>query len=533
MFTKLAVLAAALAACAAPQEFDLILAGGRVLDGSGNPWYRADVGIREGRIAEIGALAGRSARRTIAVNGQMVAPGFIDMMGGSSEPLLADRATAESKLRQGITTMLSGEGDSVAPSPRWHTFGEHFRSLEQKGIPLNVVYNVGAAQVRRMVIGEESRAPTPEQLAQMRARVAAAMREGAVGLSSALIYPPGAYAATAELIELARVAGQHGGVYFTHVRNEGRQLIEALTEALEIGEKAGLPVHIYHLKAAGEENWPRFREAIRLIENARRQGLDVTADIYPYIRNGIGLGSFIHPRHYGSGAAAFLKTLHDSQVRAALRKEIETTSDWENWYRHVGSNWDNVLVAHVGPGAEKRFEGRSIAQIAKLRGVDPWTAFFDLVEQGNAEVNPKSMDEEQKRLALRALWVSVCTDAGPLNIATASGAHPRAFGSFPRILAKYVRQEQVLGLAAAVRKMSSLPANRLKLYDRGRISPGLAADLVVFDPARVQDTATFARPLSFPAGLPYVIVNGKVAIDAGRFTENNGGMVLRGRAAHD
>lgn len=529
MSTKLAVLAAALAACAAPQEFDLIVAGGRVLDGSGNPWYRADVGIRDGRIAEIGALAGRSARRIIAVNGQMVAPGFIDMMGGSSEPLLADRATAESKLRQGITTMLSGEGESVAPSPRWQTFGEYFRSLEQKGIPLNVVHNVGAAQVRRMVIGEESRAPTPEQLAQMKAHIAAAMREGAVGLSSALIYPPGAYAATAELIELARVAARYGGVYFTHVRNEGRQLIEALTEALQIGEKAGLPVHIFHLKAAGEDNWPRFREAIRLIETARRQGLDVTADIYPYIRNGIGLRSFIHPRHYASGAAPFLKTLQDLKVRAALRKEIETTSDWENWYRHVGRNWDNVLVARVGAGSGKQIEGRSIAQIAKLRGVDPWTAFFDLVQQGGAEVNPKSMDEEQKRLALRALWVSVCTDAEPLNIATATGAHPRAFGSFPRILAKYVRQEQVLGLAAAVRKMSSLPANRLKLYDRGRIGPCLAADLVVFDPARVQDTATFTKPLSFPEGLPYVIVNGKLAIDAGRFTDANAGAVLRGK----
>lgn len=486
------------------QEFDLILSGGRVVDGSGNPWYRADVGIRNGRIAEVGMLSGRAAKRTIPVNGAVISPGFIDMMGATSVPLLLDRASAGSKLRQGITTMLAGEGGSVAPQnektigeevagsgPRWRTFGEYFQKLEQKGIPLNVVHNVGAAQVRRVVIGEEDRAPTPAQLEQMREHVAQAMRDGAVGLSTALIYPPGTYAGTEELVELAKVVGRYGGAYFTHMRNESHHVLEAIRESIQIGEKAGIPVHIFHLKAAGEENWPRIRDAIQLIQSARDRGLDVTADIYPYIRNGIGLGSFIHPRHYAEGSAPLRKRLQDPAFREALRKEIETTAEWENWYRHVGKNWDNVLVAQVGPGAEKRFEGKSVEQIAGMRGVDSWTAFFDLVQNGDVSVNPRSMNEEQKWEALRTEWVSVCTDAEPINIATATSAHPRAFGSFVRILAKYVREEKIVSLEAAVRKMSSLPANRLKLYDRGRIAPGMAADLLVFEPERVQDTATF------------------------------------------
>ncbi|MGH9721290.1 MAG: N-acyl-D-amino-acid deacylase family protein [Bryobacteraceae bacterium] len=509
------------------QDFDLVLLGGRVADGTGNPWYRADVGVRVGRIAEIGRLAGRSAARVIDVKGQVVAPGFVDMMGATSEPLLADRASAESKLRQGITTMLAGEGASVAPSARWKTFGEYFARLNQAGIPLNLVHNVGAAQVRRAVIGDEDRAPTPQQMAAMKQHVAQAMRDGAVGLSTALIYPPGTYATTDELIELAKTAGEFGGVYFTHMRNESNQVLEAIRESIRIGEAAGIPVHIFHLKAAGEENWPRIHDAIALIQSARDRGLDVTADIYPYVRNGIGLGSFLHPRHYAAGAAAFVKTLGDAKVREALRKEVETTSDWENWYRHAGKNWDNVLVASAGAQGEKRMEGKSIAEIAKMRAVDEWTAFFDLVAQGGVNVNPKSMDEAQKHAALRAEWVSVCTDSEPLNPAATTNAHPRAFGSFPRVLAKYVREEKVIPLEAAVRRMSALPANRLKLYDRGMIRPGMAADLVVFDPEKVADRASFTRPVAAPEGMPYVIVNGKVAIDGGRLTVENGGRVLR------
>jgi len=530
----------------ASEDLDLILAGGRIVDGTGNPWYRADLGIRDGVVVEIGKLEGRKASRVIRVDDQVVAPGFIDMMGGGSLALVRDPASCESKLQQGITTMMAGEGGSEAPQTeetlrsgdsqrgfRWRTFGEYFQILEKHGLPLNVAHNVGAAQVRHVVIGVEDRPPTSEELAKMKEHVAQAMRDGAVGLSTALIYPPGAYAKTEELVVLARVAAQYGGFYASHVRNEGAHVLEAIREALEIGEKAGIPVHIFHLKAAGKENWPLMRKAIDLIEEYRARGMDVTADIYPYIRNGIGLGAFIHPRHYAKGAREFLPKLSDPRFRKELRREIESTSDWENWYRHVGRKWDNVLVAQVSGDLDKNFEGKSIAEIARLRGSDQWTTFFDLVQSGGVSVNPKSMNEEQKHLALRAGFVSLCTDTGPTNISTATGTHPRAFGSFPRVLAKYVREEKIISLEAAIRKMTSLAANRLMLYDRGRIAPTAAADLVIFDPASIQDTASFTNPLSFPKGISYVLVNGRIVIDHGRWTGEMAGRPLRLQSNHD
>lgn len=536
----LAVLLNTLMLCLLGQQpYDLILKGGRIVDGSGNPWYRADIGVRAGRIATIGSLTKAGARRTIALNGEMVAPGFIDMMGTNSIPLLLDPASGDSKLRQGITTIMAGEGQSAAPMTpeifpadiarggyKWSTYADYHALLARKGLPLNVVHNVGAAQIRRAVIGEEDRPPTPAELDRMRQLVRKAMADGAVGLSTALIYPPGTYAKTEELVELAKATAAWGGFYSTHMRNESSQVLHAIRESIEIGEKAGVPVHIYHLKAAGEENWPLMARAISLINDARRRGLDVTADIYPYIRNGIGLRSFIPPHHYAKGVKPFFATLRDPQVRAAVRKEIETTRDWENWYQHVGRNWDNVLVAQLPAQEDKLLEGKSVAEIARIWLKDDWEAFFDLVLR-DANVNPKSMNEEQKHLALRTEWVSFCTDAAPANIATASGAHPRAFGSFPRILAKYVREENIISVETAIRKMSSLAANRLRLLDRGRIAPGMAADLVVFDPDRVQDKASFTKPLAFPEGLPYVIVNGVVAIDQEKSTGARAGKVLK------
>jgi N-acyl-D-aspartate/D-glutamate deacylase len=519
------------AGLAGAQDFDLILRQGRVVDGMGNPWYRADVGIRGGRIAAIGDLRGRSARRSIDVKDQIVAPGFIDMMAGSSIPLLENPSTGDSKIRQGITTMLAGEGGSDAPQGpnsrrAWRTFGDYFPLLEKRGVALNVVHNVGAAQIRSIVIGEVDRAPTPAELARMREMVAQAMRDGAAGVSTALIYPPGTYARTEELVEMSKVAGQYGGFYSTHMRNESSQVLEAIREALDIGRQAAVPVHIYHLKAAGEENWPLMRKAIDLIAEARAEGMDVTADIYPYIRNGLGLSALIHPRRFAQGRG-FLKTLSDPEVRKDVRREIESTSDWENWYRHVGSNWDNVLVARVADNGDKRFEGKSIAGIARLRGSDDWTTFFDLVQSGEVSVNPKSMNEEQKHLALRSGFISFCTDSEPIDLKTATSAHPRGFGSFPRVLARYVREEKIITLEEAIRKMTSLPANRLKLFDRGRIAPGMAADLVVFDPQRIQDTATFEKPLAFPQGIAYVLVNGSIAVEQDRSTGQLAGQVLR------
>jgi N-acyl-D-amino-acid deacylase len=521
--------------------FDLVVSGAHVIDGSGNPWFVADVGIRGGLIVEVGNLSKHASTRVIDAHGMVLAPGFIDMMGGTTLPLLMDPLTAQSKLRQGVTTMMAGEGDSMAPQDQrtikdmnlpasispWATFEEYDRMLDAKGIGINVIHNVGAAQVRRVVIGEEDRAPTPEQLAKMKDLVAKAMQDGSVGLSTALIYPPGTYAKTEEIIELAKVAAEYGGVYFSHMRNESAQLLEAIQETIRIGEEAHIPVHIYHLKAAGQDNWPLMTKALALIQSARDRGVDVTADIYPYIRNGIGIGSFIHPKHYANGTDAFLPTLSDPKIRAELQKEIETTTDWENWYHHVGKNWDNVLVVQVPAKVEKRFEGKSVQEIAALRNADVWDTFFYLVQQGGVDVDPMSMNEEQKQQALRAPFVSIGSDAEPMNPLTSTYAHPRTFGTFPRILRMYVREENVISLETAIREMTSLPANQLHLWNRGRIAPGLAADLVLFDPAKVADTATFAKPLSYSIGMGYVFINGKLAIDNGQPTGVLAGKVIR------
>jgi len=399
--------------------------------------------------------------------------------------------------------------------------------VKEKGIALNVVHNVGAAQVRLAVLGDEDVAPTAEQLAQMKELVAQAMRDGTIGLSSALIYPPGSYARTEELIELARVVSSYGGVYFSHLRNESNGLLGAIDEIIRVGKEARLPVHIYHLKAAGQANWPLMPQALQKIQSARDAGLDITADIYPYIRNGIGLGSFIHPRHYARGADQFLPTLSDPKVRLEIRREIEKSSDWENWYLHVGKNWDNVLITSVGRNTDPKFVGKSVREVASMRKVDVWQAFFDLVQAGRTSVAPKSMNEEQKYQAMRAPFVMFDCDAGPTNPTTALSAHPRAFGTFPRILAKYVREDRVVPLEEAVRKMTSLAANRLQLWDRGRISPGLVADLVIFDPAEVRDLATFENPLQQSVGMDLVLVGGRPVIDERRMTGDLPGGILR------
>lgn len=534
----LAITALTVSACAEPPALDLIIQGGRVIDGTGSPARPADVAVADGRIVEVGDLSSERAERVIQADGLVLSPGFIDMMGGSSLPLLRDAASAESKLRQGITTMLVGEGGSVAPQSddtrggpssdiTWSTFDEYFARLGDHGIALNVVHNVGAAQVRRIIVGDTDAQPTTEQLTEMKALVAQAMQDGAVGLSTALIYPPGSYATTEEIIELAKTAAEYGGVYFTHMRNESGGVIEAIEEAIRVGREAGLPVHIYHLKAAGEENWPLMARALELIATARGDGLAVTADIYPYIRNGIGLGSFIHPRHYAQGADAFIPTLADLRVRSDLRREIETDGEWENWYRHVGQNWDNVLISRVGSSTDPSFVGRSIQEVAEARDVDVWDAFLDLVQQGGTGVNPQSMNEEQKHLAMRAPFICFDNDAAPTTPSAVASAHPRAFGAFPRVLAKYVREEDVISVEEAVRKLTSLPAGILQLGNRGRVEPGMAADLILFDPDTVQDRATFTDPLSYSTGIDYVIVNGELVIDDGQATSAKPGAVIR------
>jgi N-acyl-D-aspartate/D-glutamate deacylase len=526
----------------AESPFDLLIRNARIVDGAGNPWFRADVGIVGDRIASVGHLAGRAAQRTIDASDRVLTPGFIDLMGQSSLVLITDPASAESKLRQGITTYLSGESGSAAPQSeatqrrtpvvegdtlRWRTYPEYFEILERFGIPLNVVHNVGLSQVREVVLGEGDVQPTEAQLEEMKALVRQGMESGASGVSIALIYPPAVYATTEEIIELARVAAEYGGVYFTHMRNESHAVLEAIDEALEIGQAARVPVHIYHLKAAGQSNWPLMARAIAKIDSARAAGMDVTADVYPYIRNGIGLDSFLHPRHYARGDSAFLATLGDPALRAELRREVETTGDWENWYQHVGMDWDNVLIVSAPDSVDQGVIGKSVAGAAEILEADPWNAFFDLVQAGRVSVNPKSMNEEQKWEALRSPWVMIDTDASPVNPDSSASAHPRAFGAFPRVIAKYVREDGVISLEEAVRRMTSLAANRLGLGDRGIVAPGMAADLLIFDPDRLQDQADFTDPMQYAEGIDYLLVNGTVVIDEGMLADTKPGRLLK------
>ena len=545
LLTPLLAFAGALAVsgCADEAEFDVLITNARVVDGSGSPAFEADVGLRGDRIAAVGDLAGQSAHRTIDAAGRVVSPGFIDMMGQASLVLITDPPSAESKLRQGITTYLSGEGGSAAPQSdatlsnppvidgdtlRWRRYSEYFAIMERYGIPINVVHDVGLTQVRRVVLGDEDVAPTPEQLEAMKALVREAMEDGAVGVSTSLIYPPAVYASTDELVALSAVAGEYGGVYFTHMRNESHAVLEAIREAITIGEGAGVPVHIYHLKAAGQRNWPLMDEALALIDSVRAAGMDVTADIYPYVRNGIGLGSFLHPRHYARGREAFVATLSDPAVRADLREEVETDPEWENWYQHVGMDWNNVLIVSAPDAVDPRVVNRSVAEAAEVLGTDPWNAFFDLVQAGGASVNPLSMNEEQKWAALRAPYVMIDTDASPVNPASVSSTHPRAFGAFPRVIAKYVREDGIISLEEAVRRMTSLAAERLLLRDRGTVAEGMAADLVVFDPARLRDRADFGANATLQSeGVDYLFVNGVLVIDGEELTDAKPGRLLR------
>ena len=525
------------------EPFDVLLVNARVIDGTGAPSMSADVGVRGDRIAAVGDLAGSEAHRTIDADGRVVSPGFVDMMGQASLVLVTDPASAESKLRQGITTYLSGEGGSPAPQSdatlstppvidgdtlRWRRYSEYFAILESYGIPINVVHDVGLTQVRRVVLGDEDVAPTPEQLEQMKALVREGMEDGAVGVSTSLIYPPAIYAATDELIALSAVAGEYGGVYFTHMRNESHAVLDAIREAITIGEGANVPVHIYHLKAAGQRNWPLMDEALALIDSARTAGMDVTADIYPYVRNGIGLGSFLHPRHYARGTGAFLATVSDPELRAELREEVETDAAWENWYQHVGMDWNNVLIVSASDAVDPRVINLSVAEAAEVLGTDPWNAFFDLVQAGGVSVNPLSMNEEQKWAALRAPFVMIDTDASPVNPASTASSHPRAFGAFPRVIAKYVREDGVISLEEAVRRMTSLATQRLGLDDRGVVAEGMAADLVVFDPERLRDVADFgADAMRYAEGVDYLFVNGELVIDDGEMTDARPGRLLR------
>jgi N-acyl-D-amino-acid deacylase len=536
---------------AQPAEYDLLIVGGHILDGSGSPWFEGSVAVKDGKIADVGRLPKATARRVIDAAGFIVAPGFIDLHSHSDYTLLVD-GTAQSKIRQGVTTEILGESSSAGPvlglaaaefdrqlqplglRRDWTTLGEYFARVERQGISVNIASYVGSGQVRECVLGNVNRAPTVEELEEMKALVTQAMRDGAIGLSSGLIYPPNMFATTEELIELAKVVAPYGGLYATHIRGEGAHGIQAIDEAITISEKAKLPAHIFHFKMDGRTNWGRMVEQIRHIKAARERGVDITADQYPYIAAMTGLEMCLPPKYLEGTAAQVVERLKDAKARAEIRRAIFTgLPGWEdNEVKSVGG-WHGVLVASLQKPENKKFEGQRMDEVAKLMGKDPVDALCDLLisEGGSADAIYFSMSAQDVRLAMQQPWVGVGSDGSAVNtdMTFAGKPHPRFYGTFPRVLGYYVREQKVLSLANAIRKMTSSSAQITGLTDRGLLRPGLAADITIFDPKAVADKATFENPLQYAVGIPYVIVNGVPVIDNGQHTGAKPGRVLYGR----
>jgi dihydroorotase/N-acyl-D-amino-acid deacylase len=533
---------------AAGGPYDVVIRNGHVVDGTGSPWYAGDVAIKNGRIAALGDLAGAKARKTIDARGMVVAPGFIDMLGQSELSILVN-PHLPSKIYQGITTEVTGEGGSIAPltpaiiqadhvtyqhygiTPDWRTFREYFARLRKQGMGINLASYVGATQVRRAVIGEDNRAPTPAELERMKALVREAMQDGAVGLSTSLQYAPAPYASTEELIALASEAAKFGGTYASHIRNEGDAIDTALDEAFRIGREAHIPVEIWHLKAAGRANWGRMPEIVARIEKARQSGIDVAADTYAYTAAFNTFSAIIPPWAHDGGDKKLIERLKDPALRARIRKEMETpSSEWNNEWQQV-TGPEAFIVGAVQNPKLVPLQGKTIAEIAKLWNKDPIDTVFDLLveDQAFTSVAFFIMAEPDVATALRQPWVSVCNDSqgtSPDGLLGREHPHPRAYGAFPHVLRKYVREDKVLSLEDAIRKFSALPAQRMRLGDRGVLKIGMWADVVVFDPEQVRDLATFDKPNQLSEGMRFVLVNGVPVIEEGRTTNVLPGKVL-------
>ena len=530
--------------------YDLIIRNGRVVDGSGRASFTADVAIKGDRIARIGNLQSARARRTIDARGLVVAPGFIDMLGQSEMNLLID-PRAMSKVMMGVTTEITGEGESIAPinerliqenadfnrrynlTMDWRTLGQYFRRLERQGMGVNLGTFVGATQVREYVIGFDNRPPSAAELDQMRNLVAAAMRDGALGLSTSLQYVPARFARTDEIVELAKVAQAYGGIYATHQRSEANALDQSLAEVFEIARRARIPVEIWHLKTAYQKNWGRMPEVLKRISDARASGLEISADVYPYTAASTSLTACLPPWAQEGGTEPMLTRLRDTATRERLKREIMTdTSEWENIYLGSGGP-SGVLVGSVVNRELESLQGKRLSEIALEQKKDALDALFDLIiaDRGHTGAIYFMMSEDDLRAALKAPFVSICTDSsaravdGPL---AGSKSHPRGWGSYPRILSRYVRDEHVLTLEEAVHKMTGLPASRVHLHDRGLLRAGMYADVTIFDPERVRDRATFEAPNQYAEGISYVIINGQVSVDRGQRTKALSGRVLRG-----
>jgi len=537
---------------AAGVEYDTIIRNGHIIDGTGSPWYAADVAVKDGRIAAIGNLADAHARRVIDAHGLVVAPGFIDMLGQSEITLLVD-PHVPSKIFQGITTEITGEGESVAPldagmirqrqaayahygiTPDWRTFEQYFTRLQKQGMGINVGTYVGATSVREMVVGYDNRAPTPDELKRMQVLVADAMKQGALGLSTALEYTPAPYAGTDELIALAKVAARHGGIYATHMRNEGDAEMAALDETFRIGREADIPVEIFHLKATGNLKG-RMAQVIARIDAARASGIDVAADTYAYTAWQNDLSAFIPPWAHDGGNLKLIERLKNEATRARIRKDMLTPSEaWDNEWLAAIEQAHGIMIGSVNNKALQKYVGKRVSEIAAEWHEDPIDTICDFLIKDNAATSSVvfGMQESDVELALKQPWVSIDTDyegTSPDGLLGKDRPHPRAYGTFPRILARYVREQKLLTLPDAIRKFSALAAQRVHLTDRGVLKQGMWADIVVFDPAAIRDVATFTDPNQLSVGMQYVLVNGVPVIAGGKMTDALPGAVLRGPA---
>lgn len=547
-----AILAEAAAATQPPVDvrFDLIVANGRIVDGTGNPWYRADVGIRGKKIAAVGDLAGAEAARRIDAGDRIVCPGFIDMHSHASWGLLVD-GRAASKITQGVTLEIEGEGESVAPlddamverrrkeyvrfgvDPTWRSLDEYFRRWERTPATLNFATYLGTQNAREMCVGFDDRPARPDELDCMRKLTESAMQDGALGIYSALMYSPDRFNRTEELIEMAKVAARYGGVYQSHIRSESNAVDAALDEVFRIAREAEIPAHITHFKVTYTQNWGRMPAILEKVERARKAGLDVTADLYPYVRAGGGFTPLLPPWAQEGGRSEIERRLKDPATRERIKQELATpTSAWENEYYGAGGGPEGFSITDArGNSALKKYEGRTLAAVAAAEGKDPRDVVLDIILAGDAGMTVLITSEDDLRLAIQRPWMAFGSDGqtvapdGPLSEGL---VHPRGYGTYPKILGEYVRELGLLRLEDAIRKATSLPAQRLGLRDRGLLGEGHHADVVVLDPATIIDRATYEKPHQFAEGIAYVLVNGEVVLDQGRITQARPGMVVRG-----
>lgn len=537
-------------ACSSVPEYDVIIRSGIIYDGSGNQPEVGDIAIKGDEIAKVETNIRETAKLEIKAEGLAVAPGFINMLSWSTESLIED-GRSQSEIRQGVTLEVMGEGRSMGPlnekmkeemvkeqvdiqyDIEWTTLGEYLEYLEKRGVACNVASFIGATTVRIHEIGYEDRKPTPDELNKMRELVHTAMEEGAVGVASALIYAPGFYADTDELVALAEAAAEYDGMYISHLRSEGNQFLEALDEFMMIVRKSGIRGELYHLKAAGQSNWHKMDEAIKIIEKARAEGLPITADMYNYTAGATGLDAAMPPWVQEGGNEAWFNRLKDPEIRKRVIKEMSTPSDdWENLYLAAGTP-ENVLLVGFKKEKLRNFIGKTLGEVAEMRGKSPEETAIELVieDESRVETIYFLMSEENVKKQIALPWVGFCSDAdsmAPEGVFLNSNPHPRAYGSFARLLGKYVREEKVILLEEAIRKLTSLPANNLKIKKRGMLKPGYFSDVVIFDPETIQDHATFEKPHQYATGMKHVFVNGVQVLKDGEHTGAKPGRVVRG-----